>query len=132
VAASGAGQEQEGLNRIDRLMLWVPSFGKEAKRDLERMSPGQDLCLTWVLILTVFSYIYIYKIIIFILCALVFYLHICLCENVGLLATGVTESCELWGGCWELNPGPLEKQPVLLTTESSPQPPPKVLKVTLE
>ena len=29
------------------------------------------------------------------------------------LATGVTEHCELTYGCWELNPGPLVKQPVL-------------------
>ena len=26
-------------------------------------------------------------------------------------------------GCWELNPGPLEEQPVLLTAEPSHQPP---------
>jgi len=26
-------------------------------------------------------------------------------------------------GCWELNPGPLEEQPVLITTEPSLQPP---------
>jgi hypothetical protein len=33
---------------------------------------------------------------------------------------GVTDSCELPCGCWELNlGGPLEEQPVLLTTESS-------------
>lgn len=25
--------------------------------------------------------------------------------------TGVTDSCELLCGCWELNPGPLEEQP---------------------
>jgi hypothetical protein len=25
-------------------------------------------------------------------------------------------------GCWELNSGPFEEQPVLLTTEPSPQP----------
>ena len=31
--------------------------------------------------------------------------------------TGVPDSCELPCGCWELNLGPLEKQPVLLTTE---------------
>ena len=37
-------------------------------------------------------------------------------------ATGVTDSCELPCGYWELNPGPLEEQPVLLTTEPSPQP----------
>ena len=37
-------------------------------------------------------------------------------------ATGVTDSCELPYGCWELNSGPLEEQPVLLTTEPSLQP----------
>ena len=26
-------------------------------------------------------------------------------------------SCELLCGCWELNPGPQEKQPVLLTSD---------------
>ena len=36
--------------------------------------------------------------------------------------TGITDSCELTGGYWELNPGPLELQPVLLTTEPSLQP----------
>jgi hypothetical protein len=35
---------------------------------------------------------------------------------------GVTNSCKLPCGCWELNPGPLEEQPVLLTTEPSLQP----------
>jgi hypothetical protein len=30
--------------------------------------------------------------------------------------TGVTEGCELPCGYWELNSGPLEEQPVLLTT----------------
>lgn len=29
--------------------------------------------------------------------------------------TGVTGSCELLCECWELNPGPVEEQPVLLT-----------------
>jgi hypothetical protein len=27
--------------------------------------------------------------------------------------------CELLCACWDLNPGPLEEQPVLLTTEPS-------------
>ena len=30
--------------------------------------------------------------------------------------TGVKDTCELPCGCWELNPGPLEEQLVLLTT----------------
>ena len=36
---------------------------------------------------------------------------------------GVTDSCEPLCGCWELNLGPLVKQPVLLTTKLSLQPP---------
>jgi hypothetical protein len=36
--------------------------------------------------------------------------------------TGVIDSCELPRGCWELNSGPLEGQPVLLTTEPFLQP----------
>jgi hypothetical protein len=35
----------------------------------------------------------------------------------------ITNGCELPCGCWELNSGPLEEQPVLLTTEPSLQPP---------
>ena len=36
--------------------------------------------------------------------------------------TGVTNSCELTCGCWQLNLDPLEEQPVFLTTEPSLQP----------
>ena len=35
----------------------------------------------------------------------------------------MTDGCEPPCGCWELNVGPLEEQPVLLTTEPSLQPP---------
>jgi hypothetical protein len=36
---------------------------------------------------------------------------------------GVKDSCELLPcGCWELNPGPLKKQSVLLTAEPFLQP----------
>ena len=35
----------------------------------------------------------------------------------------ITDGCEPPCGCWELNSGPLEKQLVLLPTESSLQPP---------
>ena len=35
--------------------------------------------------------------------------------------TGVTNGCELPCGCWELTPGPLEEQSVILTTEPSRQ-----------
>jgi hypothetical protein len=54
---------------------------------------------------------------IFILCALVFCLHAYLCESAGSFGTGVIDSCELPCGCWEVNPGPLEEQPMLLTDE---------------
>ena len=46
-----------------------------------------------------------------------------LCEGVRSPGTGVIDSCELSYGCWELNPGPLEEQPVFLTSEPSLQPP---------
>jgi hypothetical protein len=36
--------------------------------------------------------------------------------------TGVTDSCELLHGGWELNLDPLQEQPVFLTTEPSLQP----------
>jgi hypothetical protein len=52
----------------------------------------------------------------------VFCLHVCLCEGVRYPRIGVTDSCELSIGWWELNLGPLEEQPVLLTTEPSLQP----------
>ena len=43
-------------------------------------------------------------------------------EGVRFPGTGVTDSCELSCGCWELNLGPLGKQPVLQTAEPSVQP----------
>jgi hypothetical protein len=39
----------------------------------------------------------------------------------GTPGPGVTDSCELLCGLWELNPGPLEEQPVVLTAEPSLQ-----------
>lgn len=36
--------------------------------------------------------------------------------------TGITDSCELTGGYWELNPSPLQEQSVFLTSETSLQP----------
>ena len=36
--------------------------------------------------------------------------------------TWITDGCESPCGCWDLNPGPLEEQPVLLTAEPSLQP----------
>ena len=34
----------------------------------------------------------------------------------------ITDGCDLPGGCWELNSGPLEEQSGLLTPEPSLQP----------
>ena len=56
------------------------------------------------------------------LCALIFCLNVCLCEGIRSLGTGVTDSCELLCGCWELNLSPLEEQPVLLTVEPFTEP----------
>jgi hypothetical protein len=56
-------------------------------------------------------------------CVLVFCLHVCLFEGVIFPGTGVIDSCEQPCGCWDLNLGPLEEQPVLLTAKSSLQPP---------
>jgi hypothetical protein len=51
-----------------------------------------------------------------------FYTHACLCEGVRCPGTEVTDSCELPCGCWELDPGPLEEQQlILLTAEPSLQ-----------
>ena len=40
-------------------------------------------------------------------------------EGVTFPRTAVTGGCEPQGGCWELNPGPLKEQPVLLRVEPS-------------
>ena len=44
-------------------------------------------------------------------------------EGVSSPRIGVTDSCEPSCGSWELNPGPLKEQPVLLNSESHLQPP---------
>ena len=44
----------------------------------------------------------------------------CLCKGI-TPRTGVTDSWELPYGCWELNSGPLEEEPLLLT--AAPLPP---------
>jgi hypothetical protein len=60
-------------------------------------------------------------------CAWLLCLHLCLhiiCiqypqrseEGTGFSRTEVIDNCELPCGCWELNPGPLKKKSVLLTT----------------
>lgn len=43
-------------------------------------------------------------------------------EGITVLGTVITDGFELPCGCWELKPGPLEEQPLLLTTEPSLQP----------
>ena len=54
--------------------------------------------------------------------------HVCvLClrrseGGIGFRRIGIIDGCEPPCGCWELNLGPLQKQHVLLTTDSSLQP----------
>lgn len=48
-------------------------------------------------------------------------------EVIGALENGVTNSYELLRGCWESNPGLLQKQQGLLTTDSTPQLPKTLL-----
>lgn len=38
--------------------------------------------------------------------------------TLDFLELGKTDGCELSCGCWESNPGPLQKQQLLFTTES--------------
>ena len=51
-----------------------------------------------------------------------FKLYVNWCEGIRSPGTGVTDSCKLPCGCWELNPGSLEEQAVSLTFKTSPQP----------
>lgn len=44
------------------------------------------------------------------------------CVSFGFPGTGITDSCELSYGCWELKLGSLEEQSVPVTAESSLQP----------
>jgi len=48
-------------------------------------------------------------------------MHVCV-RMTDPLELGVTDSCELPYGSWELNSGPLEEQPLLLTAEPSLHP----------
>lgn len=41
-------------------------------------------------------------------------------DGVGSLGTRIIGGCHLLHGCWELNPGPLQEQNALLTTEPEP------------
>jgi hypothetical protein len=73
---------------------------------------------------TIYSILYVtiynitYDVCAFILCSLEFCLHVYLYEGVEFPGTGVTDRCKLPCGCWKLNPGPLEEQPVLTTYPS--------------
>ena len=73
-----------------------------------------------------YSRSFFFVVFIIILCASVFRLHVYLCESVRGPGTGSIDSCELPCGRGELNPVPLEEQPVLRTAE--PSPPPKFQK----
>ena len=58
-------------------------------------------------------------------CACMYMMYVFVVTRRGhqITSTGVTESCEPPCGCWELNPGPLEVQPMFLITEPSLHPP---------
>ena len=52
--------------------------------------------------------------------------HVCVVpkearEGTNFPGTGVMDGCEPPHGCWELNPGDQQEQPVLLTVEPSLQ-----------
>jgi hypothetical protein len=49
-------------------------------------------------------------------------LSVCLQTHQKRASDPITDGCEPPCGCWEVNSGPLEEQPVLLTTEPSLQP----------
>lgn len=49
-------------------------------------------------------------------------LQVCPCEGAGSPGTGLKDSCRLPCRCWQLNPGHLEKLPVLLTNKPPLQP----------
>ena len=51
-----------------------------------------------------------------------FYVHWCFAMGIRYPEIGIKHSCELPCGYREVNPGPLEDQSVLFTTESSFQP----------
>ena len=54
-----------------------------------------------------------------------------LCEGARYPGIVVTGSCQLPCGCWELNPGPLEEQSVMLTAKPSSQPSNTLLKLSI-
>lgn len=68
----------------------------------------------WVI--SAFVCLFVYLILMF---HLVFGLHVCLCDGVG---SNFTDSCEPLCGRWELNPGSLKEQPMLLNSEPPPSP----------
>jgi hypothetical protein len=57
--------------------------------------------------------------------------HICFMKYTVAFFIGF-HGCEPLCGCWELNSGPLEEQPVLLSAEPSFQPPEHTKKAQLE
>jgi hypothetical protein len=65
--------------------------------------------------------VFFFKNCLFILC--IWVLCSCLQTHQKRASDPITDGCEPPCGCWELNSGPLEEQPVSLTTEPSLQPP---------
>ena len=55
-------------------------------------------------------------------CALLFCLKVCLYKVSNSLELELQTAVICQGGCWEMNLGPLEEQPILLTTKPLLQP----------
>lgn len=55
-------------------------------------------------------------------CIFVHQVHAFGCPEEGTAAPGpgIKSGCDLSCGCWEVKPGPLEEQQILLTPEQSP------------
>jgi hypothetical protein len=47
---------------------------------------------------------------------------VCICDGVGPHGAGITDSCKVLYGLWDLNQGSLEEWPVLFTAEPSLRP----------
>jgi hypothetical protein len=82
--------------------------------------PPPLLLKSFHLLLFLFLLLTIYFILIYIWCSA--RLYMCACEGVRCPGTNTTDDCELLCGCWELDLGPLQDQPELLTTEPTFQP----------
>lgn len=95
-----------------------PMLGREFVFCLGLVKSHKKVLRTWVIwpcCFLCFFFMFIYS---NVLPSCVSVYHVC----VGSPRTGVTGSCELPRRSWELNPGSLEEQPMLLTLEPFSRP----------